>query len=64
MIRLAGNKFLVTGGAGFIGSHICEEIVKQGKQVICFDNFVAGKQENLKPWWDSQLCELAVGDGN
>jgi len=35
---IKGNKFVVTGGAGFIGSHICEELVKQGKEVVCLDN--------------------------
>ena len=38
---------LVTGGAGFIGSHICEELVAQSKRVVCLDNQVAGSKENI-----------------
>ncbi len=39
---------LITGGAGFIGSHLCEVLVKQGHYVICLDNFFTGKKENIK----------------
>ncbi len=56
MIELKYNNYLVTGGAGFIGSRICEEIVKQKKRVICLDNLVSGKKENLEGWWDPELC--------
>lgn len=41
------NKFLVTGGAGFIGSHICEELLNQNKQVICIDNLVNSDLINI-----------------
>lgn len=47
MIKLHYNSCLVTGGAGFIGSHICEEALAQGKRVVCLDNMVAGKEENI-----------------
>lgn len=39
---------LVTGGAGFIGSHLCEALVERGDRVICVDNFITGSRENLK----------------
>jgi len=55
-MKISGSKFMVTGGAGFIGSHLCEELVNQGKQVVCVDNLVAGKEENLKDWWDDSSC--------
>lgn len=42
------SKALVTGGAGFIGSHIVEELLKQGIEVVSIDNYFAGKEENLK----------------
>jgi len=38
MIPVEGNNFVVTGGSGFIGSHICEELIKQKKNVVCVDN--------------------------
>lgn len=41
-------KALVTGGAGFIGSHICKRLVKDGHQVVAIDNLSNGSMENLK----------------
>lgn len=42
------KKILVTGGAGFIGSHLCERLLKEGNEVICVDNFFTGSKENIK----------------
>lgn len=39
---------LITGGAGFIGSHLCEALIKRGHRVICIDNLTTGKYENIK----------------
>lgn len=45
----SNNKIaLVTGGAGFLGSHMCEHLLKKGYQVICLDNFQTGSLENIK----------------
>lgn len=44
---LKGKKVVVTGGAGFIGSHLCEALVNIGAEVISIDNFSAGKEENI-----------------
>ena len=41
------EKVLVTGGAGFIGSHLCEYLLKKGYFVYCLDNFLTGKRENI-----------------
>ena len=62
MIKLTYDKYLVTGGAGFIGSHIGEEIIKQGKQLVVIDNFSSGKMDNLQPWWNDKLCILVKDD--
>lgn len=40
-------KILVTGGAGFIGSHLCHRLINNGQSVICIDNFITGSKENL-----------------
>ena len=52
--------YLVTGGAGFIGSNIVEALVKKGEKVKVIDNFVSGKRENLSPFLDK--IELIEGD--
>src|SRR5689334_4737790 len=43
----SGKKVIVTGGAGFIGSHICEDLLPLGAEVYCLDNFSAGKRSNV-----------------
>lgn len=54
------NRYLVTGGAGFIGSHIAEELVKRGDSVRIVDNFLTGKEENIASFLDG--IELIRGD--
>jgi len=53
---------LVTGGAGFIGSHLCETLLKQGHYVICLDNFFTGRKENIKHLMDFDNFELIRHD--
>jgi len=47
-MKIKGLKILVTGGAGFIGSHIVESLIEKGAEVIIYDNFSSGSMENLK----------------
>ena len=41
------KRILVTGGAGFIGSHLCERLLEQGNEIICPDNFYTGRRANI-----------------
>lgn len=54
--------FLVTGGAGFIGSNLCEEILNLGHKVICLDNFSTGKRENISEFLNNNNFKLIEGD--
>lgn len=58
------RKILVTGGAGFMGSNLCEEFIKKGDYVICLDNFSTGRIENIQGLIDnnSDRFKLIVGD--
>ena len=42
------KKILVTGGAGFLGSHLCERLMALGHSVVCMDNFFTGTKRNIK----------------
>lgn len=59
---LLSEKILVTGGAGFIGSHLCEALVKQGHDVVCVDNFFTGRKENITHLFDHNMFELLRHD--
>jgi len=54
--------FLVTGGAGFIGSNLCEAILNLGYRVRCLDDLSTGKQENVNPFLDNPRYEFIKGD--
>jgi len=55
-------KYLVTGGAGFIGSHIVEELLNRGEFVRILDNFSTGRRQNILPFIDNPNFELIEGD--
>lgn len=55
-------KYLVTGGAGFIGSNIVSELLKQGQQVVVLDNFATGKRENILPLMKNANLTMIEGD--
>ena len=50
MINKVSNRkrILVTGGAGFLGSHLCERLLDDGNDVLCLDNFYSGTKDNIK----------------
>lgn len=56
------KKILVTGGAGFIGSHLCERLLNDGNDVICLDNFFTGSKQNILHLLDSRFFELVRHD--
>jgi UDP-glucuronate decarboxylase len=62
MKELTRKRILVTGGAGFLGSHLCERLVAQGHDVLCVDNFYTGTKDNIAPLLDCANFELLRHD--
>jgi UDP-glucuronate decarboxylase len=56
------KRILVTGGAGFIGSHLCEKLLDQGNEVICLDNLFTGRKENIRHLMDNPSFEFVRHD--
>jgi len=55
-------RVLVTGGAGFLGSHICETLLNQGHDVVALDNFYTGSKKNVEHLLDHNSFELIRHD--
>ena len=62
MEEVAKNTILITGGAGFIGSNLCEYFLSKGHEVVCFDNFATGYRHNLKDFINNGNFRLIEGD--
>ena len=56
------KKILVTGGAGFVGSHLCKRLLKEGNEVICLDNFFTGNKKNILDLIENPFFELVRHD--
>ena len=56
------KKILVTGGAGFIGSHLCKKLIDAGNDVLCIDNYFTGTKKNISELFDSPYCEMMRHD--
>jgi UDP-glucuronate decarboxylase len=56
------KRILVTGGAGFLGSHLCARLIAEGAQVLCVDNFFTGARRNIEPLLDHKHFELIRHD--
>ncbi len=56
------KRILITGGAGFIGSHLCERLLKQGNEVICLDNYFTGSKMNIVHLLDNHYFEVIRHD--
>ena len=62
MIRRSTNINLITGGAGFLGSHLTDKLISSGEEVICLDNFFTGTNKNIQKWIGHPRFELIRHD--
>jgi UDP-glucuronate decarboxylase len=56
------KKILITGGAGFVGSHLCERLLKEGNEIICLDNYFTGNKNNIIKLLDNPHFEMVRHD--
>ena len=62
MGKFERKRILVTGGNGFIGSHLCERLSKEGNDVLCVDNFFTGTRDNVRHLLDHPYFEVKRHD--
>ena len=56
------KKILITGGAGFVGSHLCKRLLNEGNEVICLDNYFTGAKKNIVELLDHPYFEMVRHD--
>ncbi|MDR2058484.1 MAG: GDP-mannose 4,6-dehydratase, partial [Dysgonamonadaceae bacterium] len=56
------KRILVTGGAGFVGSHLCERLLSEGNNVVCLDNYFTGNKRNISYLADNPNFEIIEHD--
>ena len=61
-MKFENTRVLVTGGAGFIGSHICDKLLEKGAEVVCLDNFLTGHRRNIEHNLNNSNFKLIEGD--
>src|SRR5438552_9465284 len=59
-------RIIVTGGAGFVGSHLCDALLARGDSVVCLDNFSTGRPDNVahlagRPGFELAQCDVSAG---
>ena len=59
---MKNKRVLVTGGAGFVGSHLCEELLNKNNEVICLDNLFTGSKKNIENLLDNKYFEFIRHD--
>ncbi len=62
MKNFSNKRILVTGGAGFLGSHLCEKLLNEGHEVLCVDNFYTGRRSNIAQFLQNPLFEVVRHD--
>jgi len=60
--KITNSTILITGGAGFIGSNLCETLLEQGNKVVCLDNFLTGHRKNIEEFLPNENFTLIEGD--